>query len=172
MSGALPITYHLTRRQGLAVALRFGLSSAVLSVPGAMALLIQSAPMWSGLVAPLAVGMSVTALSLPMTRRGGIVADGTGIRPSRRVSPHQMAAWHSITDVRAERRACRTVPVVYLESGHTWRLRVPYDGVLLGADPRFDEKLCAIRNMWDAYRLWRRNPGTVDDDYSTTSVDD
>lgn len=171
MPGALPITYHLTRRQTLAAALRFGLIASILSIPLVVVMMLSSVDTWQALLTPVGLGAAVTVVALPFIRRGGIIADEVGIRPRNRASRRQQAPWHLITDVRAERRAARTVPVVYLTSGRMWRLRVPYNGVLLGADPRFDEKLCVIRNMWDTYRLWQQPPGVVDEDYSNTSAD-
>lgn len=171
MPGALPIRYRLTPRQTLVRALRIGLIAAVVSIPLTVALLLHDDMRWLELVVPLLVWATVTLVALPLIRRGGIILDEVGIRPSNPSSRRQQASWHLIVEVRAERRAARTVPVVYLRSGRTWRLRVPYNGMLLGTDPRFDEKLCVIRNMWDTYRSWQQPPGLVDESYSNTSVE-
>jgi len=107
----------------------------------------------------LPTGFLVAAVaSASWTRGDGIDLDESGVHPvlsgkQRR----EYAPWHHIIDIRAERRAGRTVPVIYLESGKVWRLRVPYDGIGLGADAHFDEKLSTLRNMWDTYRSWQRS---------------
>ncbi len=169
MPGALPITYYLTRRQTVTAALRVGLIAAAVTLPVA-AVIVVAFEVWSAMALPPVVFVGATLLTWPFVRRGGIRVDESGIRPLRRAARRHQVSWHLITDVRAERRASRTVPVVYLKSGRHWRLGVPYSGVMLGADPRFDEKLCVIRNTWDTYRLWRRPPVT-DEDYSNTSVE-
>lgn len=136
--------------------MRVGLGTASLVAVVAVAVAATGRPSWwelAAVPAAFAVGMAFT---LPLVRRGGVDLDEFGVRPvlsgpARR----ECAPWQDIVDIRAERRGSRTVPVIYLESGKVWRLRVPYDGGFLGRDPLFDQKLGTMRNMWDNYRNWR-----------------
>jgi hypothetical protein len=43
---------------------------------------------------------------------------------------------------------------IYLEDGSTLRLRAPYDGGLLGRDPRFEQKMFMICHLWETHRYW------------------
>ncbi|WP_030161231.1 hypothetical protein [Glycomyces sp. NRRL B-16210] len=90
-------------------------------------------------------------------RRHGVVLDERGMHPleSRpEARPDRYAAWTEIADIRAERRAGRTVPVVYLNdpAQRPWRLRAPYSGRALSADASLDEKIFVMRSLWEGYR--------------------
>jgi hypothetical protein len=157
VSAALPVRYRPTSRQLVGRAVRSGLlTSAVVAVPVAVRFVGGNLMSAELIAVPLAF-VAGALVSAPLLRRGGVDVDETGIHP---VLPgaarRDHAAWQQIIDIRAERRGARTVPVVYMKSGRAWRLRVPYDGPLLGRDPHFDEKLCTLRNMWDTYKSWQR----------------
>jgi hypothetical protein len=62
--------------------------------------------------------------------------------------------WRLVVDIRAERRRWRTRVAIYLEDGSTLRLRAPYDGGLLGRDPRFEQKMFMICHLWETHRYW------------------
>lgn len=153
MSANLPVRYRPTSRQVLGRAIRIGLlTAAVVAVPVAV-LWINGGLVWTEVLLLPVACVAGALLAGPLLRRGGIDVDELGVHP---VVPgptrREYAPWHAIVDIRAERRGARTVPVIYLDGGRSWRLRVPYDGIALGGDPHFDEKLSTIRNMWETYR--------------------
>lgn len=153
MSGMSPVRLRPTSRQVLGRAIRIGLLTAVVVAVPVVILWIQGGLVWvEVLLLPVAC-VAGALLAAPLLRRGGVDVDETGVHP---VIPgparREYAPWHDIVDIRAERRGARTVPVIYLDGGRSWRLRVPYDGVVLGRDPHFDEKLSTVRNMWETFR--------------------
>lgn len=153
MSGMLPVRFRPTSRQVFGRAIRIGLlTAAVVAVP-VLILWTRGGLVWAEVLLLPVACVAGALLAAPLLRRGGVDVDETGVHP---VVPgptrRDYAPWHHIVDIRAERRGARTVPVIYLDSGRSWRLRVPYDGILLSRDPHFDEKLSTIRNMWETYR--------------------
>lgn len=164
MPGALPISLRLTSRQVAGRALQIGAFTALVLTLPVLALAIDHSLMWIELAIPFLGFIVAAVVSVPLIKRGGVDLDKLGVHP---VLPgparRDYAPWHQIQEIRAERRAGRTVPVIYLTSGKAWRLRVPYDGILLGKDPHFDEKLGVLRNMWETYHSWQQDPATADE---------
>jgi hypothetical protein len=85
-------------------------------------------------------------------RRFGTDIDAGGIRLVPGFT-HEVEPWSHVVDLRAERRGGRTVVSIYLESGAAVRLRAPYDGELLAADPQFEHKLFALSHLWRSHRF-------------------
>jgi hypothetical protein len=85
-------------------------------------------------------------------RRFGTDIDAGGIRLVPGFT-HGVEPWSHVVDLRAERRGARTVVSVYLESGQAVRLRAPYDGEFLAADPQFERKLFALSHLWRSHRF-------------------
>lgn len=153
MSGVMPVRFRPTSKQVSGCAARIGLLASLVAAIPFFAVVVRDDLMWTSVgLLPLSF-VTGAVLSAPLVRCGGINLDETGVHPVL-LGPArwECAPWHLITDIRAERRGTRTVPVIYLDSGRVWRLRVPYDGMLLAADPHFDEKVCTLRNMWKTYR--------------------
>ena len=98
------------------------------------------------------------AVAYAGARNRGVVLDERGIHPLRALAAQKhtarYAAWTDIADIRAERRASRTVPVVYLldPEQKPWRLQAPYSGRGLSVDDALDEKIFMMRSIWDAYK--------------------
>jgi hypothetical protein len=92
-------------------------------------------------------------LAARLISRGGqgVDVDRVGIRPATRKAT-RLAAWPAITDIRVRRGLLRRRVVVYSDRGGRWWLPVPYSGLLLARDPRFDEKVRTLREMWEANR--------------------
>lgn len=143
--------FRLTWRQALVRGLRWGGLGS-----GAMIAIVSAVPghqefgelAWAAVLAPLPLGVLCgTAGRLRARSR----LDDSGIRV-RSYGPRAFVPWSGVADVRAERRRGRTVPAVYLVDGLTLRLRVPYDGGLLDRDPRFEQKLVLIYQVWEAHR--------------------
>ncbi|MFD0821871.1 hypothetical protein ACFQ0D_26950, partial [Micromonospora zhanjiangensis] len=80
------------------------------------------------------------------------VIDEMGVHVRR--GPDGFAPWRQVVDVRAERRRRRTVVMIYLDGDAALRMRAPFDGELLGRDPRFEQKLFMIRQLWETHRDW------------------
>ena len=138
--------------------------------------LIGAAALAAGLVATLIRGMVsarewpyawlwlLLAVVLPVVI-GGIIGTTTGCRTGVDADdlgihsvpplPRSFGPWPAIVDIRAERRRSRTIVAIYLESGAVLRLRAPYDGTMLGRDPRFERKIFALLNLWETHRSWR-----------------
>ena len=78
---------------------------------------------------------------MALGRDEGADVDDLGIQP---VPAEQgpFLAWGSVHDLRVERRGGRAQVAVYLDTGQVSRLRAPYDGRLLAADPEF-ERSCS-----------------------------
>ncbi|HZE39234.1 MAG TPA: hypothetical protein VE172_10525 [Stackebrandtia sp.] len=158
MSGTSPVRFRPTSRQVLGRAVRIGLLVAVVVAIPVVLLAARGVLLWIEVALVPVVAVAGALLATPLARRGGIDLDEVGVHP---VLPgavrREYAPWHRIKDIRAERRGTRTVPVIYLDSGKTWRLRVPYDGPLLGGDPHFDEKVCTLRQLWETYHSWQKD---------------
>jgi hypothetical protein len=155
--------FRRTRRQALGHGLFVGLLAASALV---VAVLVATIVRWesdghglpapwiwftAALIAPVVVGTVVGAATGVRT---GVDADDLGIH---RVPPlpRSFGPWAAIADIRAERRRSRTIIAIYLESGAVLRLRAPYDGTLLGHDPRFERKFFTLLNLWETHRNWR-----------------
>ena len=117
-------------------------------------LVLLGAPGWLLVLAPT-VAVAALVAGLVLHRSLGVVADEEGLRPT--TGPRRLhVPWARIADIRAERRRGATVPVVYWDSGAVWRLRAPYDGVGCARDPEFEQKIFALRNLWETRRAWVR----------------
>jgi hypothetical protein len=160
-----PLEYQFrrTRRQVLGGRLYLGcLAAAAVALLLGVPLLVRwlggtRDPAWRALAAlgaslvPALVGLACGALGGPGP---GAVADERGVRRVPQI-PRADACWPAIVDIRAERRAGRTVVAVYQRSGLILRLRAPYDGRLLGRDPQFEDKYFTLRNVWETHRRRR-----------------
>jgi hypothetical protein len=159
--------FRRTRRQALGRRLSLGCL-----VAGGLALLLAAAlatraaggaALPEGLVLAYVV---VVALPVPVGLVAGLVGgtdvgadvDDLGIH---RVPPmpSSFAPWVAVADLRAERRAGRTVVALYLDGGMVIRMAAPYDGRLLSRDPEFERKLFTLRNLWEMHRRWAPHPG-------------
>ncbi|MEE6262930.1 hypothetical protein [Plantactinospora sonchi] len=143
--------YRLTWRQALTHGLRAGgLGSAVLLAAVAVAPGARDLPdlAWVLILAPLPSGL---LCGTALRSWAGTTLDGAGVR-SRSYGPYAFAPWSRVVDVRAERRRGRTLVAVYLADGAVLRLRVPYDGGPLDRDPRFEQKLVMIAQLWEEHR--------------------
>jgi len=108
----------------------------------------------AALVVPATAGVVVgAAAGLVRGPRVGVDADDVGLR-LRPPAPPGFIGWTEVADIRAERRGARTVIAVYLDSGLVSPLRAPYHGRWLSADPQFERKLFALRNLWETHRSW------------------
>jgi hypothetical protein len=156
--------YRRTRRQAAGHGLFAGvIVGVVLFVVGSVTAVMRAAMsggtwpyeslgLFASLLAPPAIGVVVGALT---GFRTGVDADDLGIH-SVPVLPRSFGPWSAIVDIRAERRRSKTVVAIYLESGAVLRLRAPYDGKLLGHDPRFERKYFTLLNLWETHRNRRR----------------
>jgi hypothetical protein len=107
---------------------------------------------WVAVLAPLMIGGSVGAgLGLMFGRGEGVDIDAQGIRPVPAEDP-TYASWPHVADLRTERHGARIHVTVYLRDGRSVRLRAPYHGRLLAADPEFEHKLVLLRHLWIAHR--------------------
>jgi hypothetical protein len=157
---AVKITFRPTTRQVLGRALFLsGLSLFAALVP-AVAYMLAVGHWYRYLL--LALFLFAIAVALGAAHAGargrGVVLDERGIHPLKAVASQKhterFAAWTDIADIRAERRASRTVPVVYLldPEQKPWRLQAPYSGRVLSTDDELDEKIFVMRSLWDAYK--------------------
>ncbi|MCH7230982.1 hypothetical protein L0U85_08980 [Glycomyces sp. L485] len=159
----MKITIRPTPRQVLGRALFIAaFACAVALLPAAVAMALSGR--WRPLVLlALAAGVLAFAIALAYwsSRRAGVVLDEHGIHPivQPAVSPKadRYAHWTRVGDIRAERRRGRTVPVVYLldDAQQPWRLRAPYSGRGMAADPELDEKIFVMRSLWETYKSGR-----------------
>ncbi|PRY58347.1 hypothetical protein B0I28_10560 [Glycomyces artemisiae] len=160
VSVAVKITFRPTTRQVIGRALFLGGVSALVALVPAVGYML-AAGHWShltlgGLV--LVAAAVALAVAYAGARRHGVVLDERGIHPLESQGPQakseRYAAWTEVADIRAERRAGRTVPVVYVSdpSQRPWRLQAPYSGRALSADDELDEKIFVMRSLWEGYR--------------------
>lgn len=154
----MKITFRPTPRQLLGRALYLAaLACAVALIP--FAAYMAAAGRWRPL-ALAALGLAVVAVAMPAAvwgaRGSGVVLDQRGMRPVAG-PPDRYVYWTGIADIRAERRAGRTVPVVYLRDAARppWRLRAPYSGRWLGADRELDMKIFVMRSVWESHKSGR-----------------
>jgi hypothetical protein len=107
---------------------------------------------WVAVLVPLVVGGSAgAALGVVFGRTEGADIDELGIQ-SVPPAAHAYASWPHIADLRAERHGGRIHVAVYLRDGRSVRLRAPYNGRMLAADPEFERKLFMLRHLWIAHR--------------------
>ncbi|MEU5873310.1 hypothetical protein AB0A73_17370 [Glycomyces sp. NPDC047369] len=160
MSVAVKITFRPTTRQVIGRALFLGGVSALVALVPAVGYML-AAGHWSHLtLGGLVLVAAVVALAVAYAgaRRHGVVLDERGIHPlesqGSQAKSERYAAWTEVADIRAERRAGRTVPVVYVSdpSQRPWRLQAPYSGRALSADDELDEKIFVMRSLWEGYR--------------------
>ncbi len=110
---------------------------------------------WVAVLAPLMIGGSIGAgLGLAFGRAEGVDIDALGIRAVP-AAVHAYASWPHVADVRTERHGGRIQVAVYLRDGQSVRLRAPYDGRMLAADPEFEHKLVLLRHLWITHRHTR-----------------
>ena len=115
-------------------------------------------PGWLAVVTPLLVGaVAGGLLAMALGRDEGADVDDLGIQPVP--ADDRAGSWPgpASQDLRAERRGGRTQVAVYLDTGQVSRLRAPYDGRLLAADPEFERKLFMLRNLWETHRTFAVN---------------
>lgn len=112
--------------------------------PGLIALVAVFAPVLIG-------GWVGAGLGLWFGRYEGADIDDLGIRFVPDMAP-AYAAWPDVEDVRVERHGGRLHVAVYHDDGWSVRLRAPYDGRLLAADPEFERKLFLLRHLWETHR--------------------
>lgn len=157
---AVKITFRPTTRQVLGRALFLSSLSLVAALVPAVAYM-RSVGHWYHYTL-LALFLFAIAVALGVAYAGarnrGVVLDERGIHPLKAVASQKhterYAAWTDVADIRAERRASRTVPVVYLldPEQKPWRLQAPYSGRGLSVDDELDEKIFVMRSIWDAYK--------------------
>ncbi|HET9516321.1 MAG TPA: hypothetical protein VFO77_01210 [Actinoplanes sp.] len=160
LSAGLLARFRPTWQQALARGVYLGVLVAIGAVAVTFVVAIGSLVFLAGDLPPVWVWASLLcgppvfggAAGLVLGRRVGADIEVGGIRlvpgPRRSVEP-----WSGVVDLRAERRGARTVVSVYLESGAAVRLRAPYDGELLAADPLFERKLCTLAQLWRSHRF-------------------
>jgi hypothetical protein len=112
---------------------------------------------WVVSAGPLVLGCAVgAALGVVVGRHEGADVDDRGIQPVP-AEAAGFAPWRTILDLRVERRGGRAHVAVYLDSGQVGRLRAPYDGRFLAADPEFERKLFMLRHLWETHRSFTLN---------------
>jgi hypothetical protein len=149
MEDASPATFRPTCRQALGRGLYLGGVVAVVVVAAA-AVVAPPGWVWPMLAfGPPAVG---ALLGMMAGRCTGTEISAGGIR-TLSVFADDLAPWHRVVDLRAERRGGRTVVSVYLDSGASVQLQAPYDGGLFAADPRFEVKMFALSHIWRSNRF-------------------
>ena len=157
---AVKITFRPTSRQVLGRALFLSSMSLVAALVPALAYML-AVDRWYRftLLGLFLFGVAVAlAAAYAGARHRGVVLDERGIHPlevrdiERRTS--RFVAWTDIADIRAERRASRTVPVVYVKDPgqKPWRLQAPYSGRGLSVDEALDEKIFVMRSLWEGYK--------------------
>ena len=114
-------------------------------------------PTWLAVATPVVMALSAGALlGMALGRDVGADVDDLGIQPVP-AEHGPFLAWGSVHDLRVERRGGRAQVAVYLDTGQVSRLRAPYDGRLLAADPEFEQKLFMLRHLWETHRTFRLN---------------
>lgn len=107
-------------------------------------------------VVPIVIGGVLGGLSgLFFGRDAGADIDDLGIYAVPRGIGGN-AQWQRVAELRTERRGGRTRVTVFTDSGAFVRLRAPYSGRLLAADPEFERKLFMLRNLWETHRTFAR----------------
>ncbi len=162
VSVAVKITFRPTTRQVIGRALFLGGVSALVALVPAVLYMLAVGHWYHLTLGVLVLVAAAVALAVAYAgaRKHGVVLDERGIHPLESQGPQgsprneRYAAWTEVADIRAERRAGRTVPVVYLvdPSQKPWRLQAPYSGRALSADDELDEKIFVMRSLWEGYR--------------------
>jgi hypothetical protein len=157
---AVKITFRPTSRQVLGRALFLSTLSLVAALVPALAYMLAVSRWYRFTLLGLFLFAVAVALAVAYAgaRHRGVMLDERGIHPlevrdiERRTSRY--VAWTDVADIRAERRASRTVPVVYLldPAQKPWRLQAPYSGRGLSVDDALDEKIFVMRSMWEGYK--------------------
>ncbi|MEU6859574.1 hypothetical protein AB0B28_11970 [Glycomyces sp. NPDC046736] len=161
---AVKITFRPTPRQVFGRALFLSLLALVVALVPAAAymLFVGHWYHWTLLGLVLVAAAVAATVAYLGARRRGTVLDEHGIHPLEPPESQgdRYAPWTEVADIRAERRAGRTVPVVYLRDPRhkPWRLQAPYSGRGLSADDALDEKIFVMRSLWEGYRRGPR-PG-------------
>jgi hypothetical protein len=156
------VRFRPTRTQavgrGVFVGLLAGAAGAVLMLVALAAGLDRPVlPVWLAVAAPLLVGaVAGGLLAMALGRDEGADVNDLGIQPVP-ADTGRFVAWASVQDLRVERRDGRAQVAVYLDTGQVSRLRAPYDGRLLAADPEFERKLFMLRNLWETHRTFAVN---------------
>ncbi|WP_422770620.1 hypothetical protein ACN28C_28640 [Plantactinospora sp. WMMC1484] len=149
--------FRLSWRQAVVRGLRWGGLGS-----GAVIVLVSALPgqreltelAWIAVLAPLPLGVLCGAADRVLARTR---LDEAGLR-GRAYGTYAFVPWLRVADIRAERRRDRTVVAVYLTDGGMLRLHAPYDGGLFDRDPRFEQKLVLICQVWEAHRHGSREP--------------
>lgn len=159
---AVKITFRPTSRQVLGRALFLSLLSVVVALVPAAAYMLAVGHWYHFTLLGLVLVAAAVALAVAYAgaRKHGVVLDERGMHPletdEAQGAPRieRYAAWTDIADIRAERRAGRTVPVVYLTdpAQKPWRLQAPYSGRAMSVDDALDEKIFVMRSLWEGYR--------------------
>lgn len=157
------VCYRPTWRQAVGQALFLAGLSALGAILGVTAVRILAGALAAGtfLVVPAMFALVFLGV-MGVARRQGLDVTETGLArvsgsgTSADVWERREVPWQCVADIRTERRGSRTMVRVYLDSGASWRCRAPYDGVLLGRDPEFEQKYFTLRNLWETYRNWSR----------------
>jgi len=170
---AVKITFRPTSRQVLGRALFLSCLSVVVALVPAVLYMLAVGHWYKFTLLGLFLIAAAVALAVAYAgaRKHGVVLDERGMHPlevgaaqahssSRRhhgkdgPRAELFAAWTDIADIRAERRAGRTVPVIYLADPdqRPWRLRAPYSGRALSSDDALDEKIFVMRSLWEGYK--------------------
>ncbi|MCD0445999.1 hypothetical protein LO763_20515 [Glycomyces sp. A-F 0318] len=159
---AVKITFRPTSRQVLGRALFLSLLAAAVALVPAVGYMLAVGHWYRLTLLGLVLVAAAVALAVAYAgaRRHGVVLDDRGMRPIESDAAggapraERFAAWTDIADIRAERRAGRTVPVVYLNdpAQRPWRLQAPYSGRALSVDAALDEKIFVMRSLWEGHR--------------------
>jgi hypothetical protein len=144
--------FRPTWQQAFARGTYLGVLGSVLGVSAGLLVATSTAPpawIWS---LPAFGPLLGVAAGVLLRLRLGTAAVADGIRT---VTPsgEDVEPWSRVVDLRAERRGARTVVSVYLESGASVQLRAPYSGELFAADPRFEQKVFALSQLWRCHRF-------------------
>jgi hypothetical protein len=148
-----PAQFRLTWQQAFARGTLLGVLGSVLGVSaGLVAAASTAPPAWVWVLLGFGPLLGVAPAGVLLRRRLGTAVVAGGIRT---VTPSGkgLEPWSRVVDLRAERRGARTVVSVYLESGASVQLRAPYSGELLAADPRFEQKVFALSQLWRCHRF-------------------
>src|SRR5690349_953976 len=141
------------RRPGLSVPTGGRRSAAVCySAPSWRCAAVGAAGGWVWPMLAFGPPAAGALLGLLIGRCTGTEISAGGIR-TLSVFADDLAPWHRVVDLRAERRGGRTVVSVYLDSGTSVQLQAPYDGDLFAADPRFEVKMFALSHIWRSNRF-------------------
>jgi len=150
-------TYVQAIGRGAFLGMLIGVGGGVIVLVAMAAGVGAEVSVWLAVLIPPFVGPVAGCLvGVALGRDEGADIDDLGIRPVP-ASLGAFTPWASIHDVRVERRGGRAQVAVYHDAGSVSRLRAPYDGRLLAADPQFERKLFMLRNLWETHRTFTVN---------------